>query len=312
METPSEVNWPESVWREINDGVLKEINKVRVAQKIFPTTMIKDNPDSVQDEIINFADLSIKEGATKPFVELIVEFPLTSTQVKQETEKHTCRTLARMAAKELALAEDTYFFQISDRTAKRDPDPKKSDVDFTPNVEANNWRTDSDLGLLAEANPTKTSNDDPNLVTAPIEVFLSDGGNAKWGENTFNAVADAIAKLVSKAQAPSYALILPTEVYADTFVPPSPASLVISADRIKPLVEGGFYSTGVLPKREGMVAALAGEPIKLYVGHEASIEFVRKEGARYFFKVSQRVQYVVRDPRALVLLRFQDKKKGQG
>jgi uncharacterized linocin/CFP29 family protein len=227
VETPNEITWPESVWRDINDDVVKEVGKVRVGQRVFPTTTFDTNPTQIPDEVIDFVDLTIKEGATKPFVEIYVEFSLTSTQVKQEAEQRTCRTLARMSAKALALAEDTYFFQTSNRAAKRDPDSTKSDVKFPAKVKVDNWRTDRDLGLLAEANPDK--NDDaadsavaPTLVTKPIDVYLADVGNAKWGENTFNAVSEGIPKLVGKAQAPNYALVLPTEVYADTFTPPSP------------------------------------------------------------------------------------------
>ena len=39
-----ESNWPEAVWKEINEGVVKEVNKVRVAQKVFPPTTFDNNP----------------------------------------------------------------------------------------------------------------------------------------------------------------------------------------------------------------------------------------------------------------------------
>jgi hypothetical protein len=94
-------------------------------------------------------------------------------------------------------------------------------------------------------------------------------------------------------------------VYADTFVPPSAASLVTTAERIKPLVEGGFYGTGTLPEDRGLLVALGGDPTGLYVGREASAEFLRKERSKFFFRVVERVQFVARDPRALVLLKFE-------
>jgi hypothetical protein len=119
-------------------------------------------------------------------------------------------------------------------------------------------------------------------------------------------VADGIIKLTAnKAQAPKYALFLPVNAYADTFVPPSPASLVTTAERIRPLVEGGFYGTGTLPKDKGLLVALGGDPTTLYVGREATTEFVRKEGAKYFFRVVERIQFVARDPRAFVLLQLE-------
>jgi uncharacterized linocin/CFP29 family protein len=303
VDTSNEINWPDAVWQDINDGVVTEINKVRVAQKVFSTTTFDNHPAQIPNEIINFTDLSIKEGETKPFVDIYVEFTLTSPQVQQETDLKICHKLAIMAAKVVALAEDAYFFQKSDREP-RNPDPAMSGIRFPGNIKIDNWRTKDDLGLLAEANPPDADDDDPNKVSEPIIVQRAND-LAIWGENTFKAVTDGITKLVAKGQAPNYALFLPTQVYADTFVPPSPASLVTTADRIKPLVEGGFYSSGVLPENEGLLVALGGEPTKLYVGQEAHTEFVRKQGVKYHFQVIERVQYVVRDPRSLVLLKFE-------
>ena len=39
--------------------------------------------------------------------------------------------------------------------------------------------------------------------------------------------------------------------------PPSPASLVTTADRIRPLLDGGFCNSGVLPQDEGLLVACA-------------------------------------------------------
>jgi uncharacterized linocin/CFP29 family protein len=140
--------------------------------------------------------------------------------------------------------------------------------------------------------------------TVPVKKVDPKRGGVVYGENTFAALTDGIARLTAKGQAPNYALILPTAVYADTFVPPSPASLVTTAERIRPLVEGGFYVTGTLPEDAGLLVALGGEPTSLYVGREAAAEFVRKEGANYIFRVVERVQFVARDARAFVLLKF--------
>lgn len=289
----SEVNWDESVWKEINEAVVAEMGKVRTAQKVFPTTVFDTNPTEIPKDVINFTDLSIKEGQTKQFVEIFHEFPLTSTQVTKETTNKTCKTLARMAAKAIALAEDAVIFQ--GQKAKLPSNVKADSIDS------------ADDGLLGEANPTEANDDDPNKVSKPIEVKFQ--ANPKpgvlYGENTFAAVAEGIAKLTAKAQAPKFALFLPVKAYADTFVPPSDASLVTTAERIKPLVEGGFMETVTLPQDRGLLVALAGDPTSLYVGREATTEFVRKDGSKYFFRVVERIQFVARDPRAFVLLKFE-------
>jgi uncharacterized linocin/CFP29 family protein len=313
MDT-SELNWTDQTWQDINGDVLKEIGKVRMAQKVFSASTVDGDPTQVANEVIDFNNMTVSEGETKPFVEIYREFSITSTQVKQEADQQTCRTLARMAAKEIGLGEDAYFFQLSDRKAKRGPGGMVP-VLSNPQIHADNWRTAIDVGLLGAANDPSADDADPAKPSKPIDVpklgapaaavaAKAAGAGPTYGENTFIAVTDGIAKLIAKAQAPPFALFLPTAVYADTFSPPSAASLVTTADRAKPLVDGGFYTSGVLPPDEGLLVALGGEPVKLFVGREATTEYVRKDGARHFFRVVERVQYVVRDPRALVLLKF--------
>jgi uncharacterized linocin/CFP29 family protein len=296
MNNGNEITWTDAVWQEINTAVLAEVGKVRIAQKVFPTTETNNNATEIPNEVIRFTDragrpdLSIEEGKTKPFVEIYHEFPLTSTQVKKESESKICKTLARMAAKAVALAEDIIIFQGNEGSL-----PANVQVDLVDSASS---------GLLGEAAPGDADDVNPNKVSKPIPVQPADRPGVLYGAKTFSAVTEGIAKLIRKAQAPHYALFLPTTVFADTFAPPSDQSLVTTADRIKPLVEGGFYGTGTLPEDKGLLVALGGEPTSLFVGREATTEFVRQEGSKYFFRVTQRVQFVVRDPRSFVLLKF--------
>lgn len=292
MNSVHEISWDQAVWQEINDAVQKEMAKVRIAQKVFPTITFDVNPTEVPDDVINFNDLSIQEGRTKPLVEIYQEFPLTSTQVSKEPQIKTCKTLARMAAKAIALAEDTIIFQ--GKTGK-----------LPANVKAD-LKDSAGGGLLEKASPKDANDGDIKKVSVPIDVAkpAKPKAGVLYGENVFARVAEGIAKLTAKAQAPNYALFLPVKVYADTFVPPSDASLVTTAERIRPLVEGGFYGTGTLPDDQGLLVALGGDPTSLYLGREATTEFVRKEGSKYYFRVVERIQFVARDPRALVLLKF--------
>src|SRR5215831_14376265 len=115
-----------------------------------------------------------------------------------------------MAAKALALAEDTYFFQSS---ADGPRDPGKN-LSLPANTEIDNWRLEIDLGLLKAAAPKDAKNGDETKVVETILVPLASDPNpnkAIWGNNTFDRVADAIASIVGKAQSGPYALILPTK-----------------------------------------------------------------------------------------------------
>jgi uncharacterized linocin/CFP29 family protein len=292
MNNSNGFDWADSMWQAINDGVLHEMGKVRVAQKIFPTTVFQGSPTQVANDVINLENFGIPEGNTKSFVEIYQEFPLTNTQVGREAELKTCKTLARMAAKAIALAEDEIIWGGLDGP-------------LPPDVQADQ-RDSTEHGLLGEANPDDADDDNLKKVSRPIPVDkpIDPKPGVLYGENVFSAVAEGIAKLVAKAQAPMYALVVPTRVHADIHVPPGDASLVTTAERLIPMVQGGLYGTGTLPPDKGLLVALGGDPTSLYVGREATTEFVRKEGALYLFKVVERIQFVARDPRALVLLQF--------
>jgi uncharacterized linocin/CFP29 family protein len=294
--------WSTEHWKDINDAVVNEVSQIRVAQKVFPTKVFENNPTRLPNDVINFGRhdyqvFSVDEGQTKPFVEIYQQFTLTTTQAAEDEEgesPHTCKTLARMAAKAAALREDAAFFS-------------GEESNYPAGVMVNRIESMGD-GLLGEADPPDADDDDATKVSKPIRVSPPEvrRRGILFGENVFSAVADGIAKLVGKAQAKPYALILPERVYANTFAPPGDQSLVTVAEMIEPLVEGGFYGTATLPENRGLLVALGGDPIKLYVGHEAAAEFMQqdKQTSLVFFRVMERVQFVARDPRALVRLDF--------
>ena len=292
MDNANELGWDASTWNDIDDTVVTEMGRVRSAQKVLPATQFETGPTEIPNDIIDFSNLSVREGQTKAFVEIFQEFALTSAQAMNEPRLRTCRTLAQMAAKLVALAEDTILFQGANGK-------------LPAGVKAEHAES-AGGGLLGEASPKDANDDDPLKVSVPIVVPRLSGKRVGllFGENVFTAVADGIAKLTAKAQAPKFALFLPVKVFADTFVASSESSLVTTADRIKPLVEGGYQETVSLPQDKGLLVALAGDPTRIFVGREATAEFVRKEGSRYFFRVVERIQFIARDPRAFVLLDF--------
>jgi uncharacterized linocin/CFP29 family protein len=308
MDLPPEITWNEAIKKRINDAAAEEVGRIRICQKVFPTRHFTGLPLDVIDDTVNlpaptgrppvFPPITVPEGVTKQFVQLDTEFEITVAQAKNELESMICQTLSRMAAKSIALAEDMIIFQGRGASALLLP----------LRVTAHQLSAAAN-GLLGAADPPNADDNDPDRVSKPIDVprlaAAAPGRQGPiWGENVFTKVVEGIAKLVRKGQAPGYALFLPTPVYADIFVPPGNQSLVTTADRIRPLVEGGFYGTGVLPDNRGLLVALGGQPTVIYMGEEAEVDYVRRDRVRYFFCVTERVQFVARDPRSLVLLRF--------
>lgn len=81
------------------------------------------------------------------------------------------------------------------------------------------------------------------------------------------------------------------------------------ADRIKPLVEKGFYGTGTLPERYGVLLSLGGNSMDLVVGLDAVPEFISytpgNNGAMYSFQVRERFTLRLKDKNAIRRLEFQ-------
>jgi uncharacterized linocin/CFP29 family protein len=294
-----DVNWDPAVWDEINTAVRVEVGRVRIAQKVFTATVVS-GAMTVPDDAIKFPDFSIEEGRTKTFVEISQLFSLTAGQVAQEPTLKTAKTLARMAAKAVALAEDNLLFQGTNAVLGTVTADGKDSLG---------------TGLLGAASPTDASDADANKVSAPIEVRQRSARPPIWGENIFSAVAKGINNLTAnKGQTPRYALILPVDSHMDTFVPLPNTALVTTAQAIRPLVDGGFHGTAALPAMvppagmtqgrpgKGLLIALGGDPTIVYVGREAEAQYVQKQGTKYIFRVVERVQFVVRDPRAFVPL----------
>jgi uncharacterized linocin/CFP29 family protein len=269
--------WNESTWQDVDEAVLAEVGRIRVVQKVFPSTTIA-GASHVPADIFDPKTMSIAEGQTKPLIELSVEFPLTQSQVQNEATLKTSRTLARLATKSLALAEDLLFFQ-------------GAAAPLPPEVKVVN-RNSVDGGLLGAAQNV-------------IKVTPLDGKPGVYGENTFKAVIQGISTLTGSAQPGPYALILESEIHADTYAP-LPTTLVTTADRITPLVTGGFYGTGTLPTKTGLLVSLGGEPTTVYLGQEAATAYTQEDqdgNAR--FRVYERVQVIARDARAFVRLEFE-------
>src|SRR5262245_20917299 len=79
-----------SIWQDIDKVVLREAGRIRVAQKVFPSITMS-GASQVPKDIFDPTTMSIAEGETKPFMEISVEFPLTSTQVENEGTLKTTR-----------------------------------------------------------------------------------------------------------------------------------------------------------------------------------------------------------------------------
>jgi uncharacterized linocin/CFP29 family protein len=109
-----------------------------------------------------------------------------------------------------------------------------------------------------------------------------------------------------------YALVLQTIPYADAYAPV--LGLVITADRIKPLVDAGFYGTGTLvsnapptePAFTGLLLSVEGNSMDLVVGHDATAAFMQEDpDGNFRFRILERFALRLKDFTAVIRLEFQ-------
>jgi uncharacterized linocin/CFP29 family protein len=272
--------WNDAIWGEIDTAVSWEVGRLRVAQKIFTASPSSSN-QYVPSDVLDVEKMTIAEGRTTPYLEISVDFPLTQGQVDNEDLNRQGKFLAKIAAKNVALAEDKLFFQGKD-----------APLDSTVRVVN---RESAGTGLLGL----------PDIKEITVSALEEKPGT--YGSNTFRAVAKGIAELIRDAQPGPYALILESSIFADTYAPVSGDSLTTTADRLLPLLPGGFYATGTIPASTGLLISLGGEPTTLYVGQDTTTAYTQESpNGDSRFRVFERVQIIARDARAFVKLNFQE------
>jgi uncharacterized linocin/CFP29 family protein len=306
--------WSQEIWNRIDQAVHDECQRTKIARRFLPMY----GPVSPGELIVNSdtvvregQTLTVNEAATIPLIELLVEFTLTLQQVDREAELTTAVTLATRAANLLAQAEDVVIFQGQSAISGPNPHPL-----FAQNIVRFRSGPAGD-GLLraADQNPAvqiirvnALQPVDPNDPNEPL----------RFGERTFGAVADAYSRLQSgnqlqQAHYGPYALVLHNEPYADTYAPLA-TTLIMPADRIRPLMTAGFYGTGTLPGRgatpsaretTGILVSLGGNTMDLVVGMDAITAFLQEDTeGRYRFRVYERFALRLKDRTSVIRFEF--------
>jgi hypothetical protein len=314
--------WPQEIWMRIDKAVAEEMGSVRIAQRVFPTVMMM-GAQTVVDQPINVGlgqPLFMQEVATKIFVELFAEFVMTPNQVMLEETVPVCEVLARLSAKAIAEAEDRILF----RGQSLLPDGPRGPLTQLNDLGVQVLSKDSiPIGLLNENTKALVLTGDGTTTTPNVNDFVTVITNPTdpqqpFPESIFRGVTQGIARLHRKAQNEPIGLVLETSIFGFAHAP-TEASLVMPADRIKPLVMGGFYESEALYSASpnpgvvdgdhiqglGLLAALAGRSTTIYVSQDAITipTQVDTEGNQHF-RVVERVQYVCNDTRSLLRMEF--------
>jgi uncharacterized linocin/CFP29 family protein len=273
-----QLDWDDTVWKSLDDAVHDEFHRTAVGLKFIPFSGQFDNAMTVPADVIDLATMTVNEADVTALVELGVEFGLTRQQAAAEEQNGTGVTLGTRAANLLAQAEDMVIF-LGDAAFK------------SPLFKRVRHRSGTGgAGLLNSA---------AEVVTVqPLSP-------QHYGENSFNAVADAYGRLQRQGHNGPYAAALHSDVYADSFAPVAnmPA---LPADQIKQLAPLGLFGTGALPPKTGVVVSVGGNAMDLVVGSEPTTEVLQQDAEGFYrFRSFERFVLRVKDKSAIVRLNYE-------
>lgn len=282
--------WNEHIWGEIDKAVREEVGRIRVAQKVFPTTVVNNVLPVLVDTVVSPklpatkpAVLQTEDDEFRPFIEMSIEFVLTQAQVDGEENMRLAPALARRAASEIAAAEDTILFLGNSTVSKSPPYFTETGVVVTN-------RSQIPVGFVDAAGPSKVKVDKSSATSVG---------------DIIGAVASGIADLNKRGQPGPYALFLPTKRFAQTFSPATAGALETPGDAINHVLTGGFYMVTSLDDKDvGILVSLGGEPVRITLGIDATVAFTFTDTCGYHFRAFERMQFVIRDDRAFETLTF--------
>ncbi|MBV8224634.1 MAG: hypothetical protein JO232_05535 [Verrucomicrobia bacterium] len=304
--------WNDQIWNDIDKAVREEVGRIRIAQKVFPTTVVNNVLPVSRSRTVPFGVGALGPvfpalDEFQPFFEISTEFQLTQAQVEGEESGRLAASFARLAASVLADAEDCVLFLGAQGIGLL---PAGVNVTNQPPAGIPPQYATIPPGFVAEANNYPP----PILVPAPVPP-------APIGD-IMAAVANGIAalNLLNRVQPGPYALFLSPIHYAGVFSPAAPGLLQTPGDAIRDVVTGGIYmvrrlavaNLGALVLNPplanpniGILTSLGGEPAKIVLGTDAITAFTQIDAqGNYHFRVFERMQLVVRDGSAFQLLAF--------
>jgi uncharacterized linocin/CFP29 family protein len=274
------------LWDRIDQAVDKEGERTRIARRFIPHVPMADAvttpADMVTSEIGAATNklelLKVESGEHIALVEIWVEFALITEQVTAEAALATAVTLATRATNLLAQAEDLLIFQGEE--AMSHPIFKTK------------------VGL-------RGGSPGPGLMRVTDQkVEIEPPTHGRYGEKTFAGVTEAYSKLQRNGHYGPYAAVFHSDIYADTYAPLE-KTLIMPADRIKPLMDMGFFGTGTLPKSRGLLFSLGGNTIDLVIGRDAITAYVQPDfGGSHRFRVFERFAVREKDATGRVPLIF--------
>jgi uncharacterized linocin/CFP29 family protein len=294
VDTYCQEPWTEAQWARVQEAVRDEARKQRVAASFLKwegplpadlqtTKLLTLN---VRRPAVGPRRLEVRDFTTRRLTSLSVNVALRGAQVA-EPDLSSALVAFRRAAGLIARAEDQLVFQGQ---------PGVGPWVFAPARVVNATGGARFRGLLGAA----------LFNNVPVRLGLSPNP-----AQLVAATSRALSTLERQGHLGPFAMILGTRLFDLAHTPTFP-SLVLPADRIKPLLDGPLLRSSTLnwflgnfDLSFGLVVSLAAELVDLVVASEIGVRLQQVTAAaspRHMFRVSQRFSLRVKQPTAVVAL----------
>ncbi|HXW20592.1 MAG TPA: family 1 encapsulin nanocompartment shell protein [Roseiarcus sp.] len=283
-QTESQPPWTDEQWARVNQAVLEEANRARVAATFLPLYgPLAPDADFVRKETIEAPAaapgaaatmLSIEDRDVIQLATLQVKVKLRAAQVA-DPDMTSALQAFRRAANIVARLEDAIVFRGQSGKDRGPPEGAPPRV-----WEVHGGGPYPGLRLRAPEFPKNAA-----------------------GASLVEAVSKAIGKLEHDGHFGPFTVVLGQQVFllAQT---PTGGALISPQDSIIPLLGGGsLLRSSTLEDRGGFVVALGGAPVELVVARDLSVDFLQTTpDPALLFRVSEKIALRIKEEGAVAQL----------
>jgi len=285
--TDSQLNWTEEQWTKVRLAVQETAQRARVASVFLPlvgplpssqTTVpslvmseLENNYGSGQEQVLSVTRRDVTEIVT-----ISTDIYLRASEVNDPDLSAAIAMFAR-SAEVLARVEDSIVFNGLKAA-------ETLNVEVNPKIYHLNNEGQHE-GLLPTDKPTGKT----EKLTAA---------------NLVTEIVNAVETLEKAGHYGPFACVLGHELFLAANSPSD--SMVLPSDRITPFLNGGpLLRSSVINAKQGVVVALAGDPVDLVVATDMSVNFLQiSTEPRFVFRVHERIALRIKQQGAICVLKL--------
>jgi len=295
------IQWTEDQWSLVQQTVREEARKVRVAASFLPRNgPWGSDTDSVPTQVFNDTQpfplglpggpnvrLAVDDRTTRPLTTISVNVQIRNSQMAQP-DLSSALSMFRRAANIIGRIEDGLIFQ-----GQNSVNPFNN-LQFRnlPNVfqvsGGEEWR-----GLIDAATRQGSGQQ-------PFDSLRDQNGTLVYSPDAFvRDITRGISTLEGGGYLAPFALVLGNDLFELAHTPTN--SLVMPADRIKPILNGPLLRSSTIRPLYGVLMSTAGDPVDLVLASDISVKPVQVTmEPRHVYRVSERFTLRIKQPRAIL------------